>query len=99
MARAGPGTAGRDFPRRKSPLAAASVPSEPGGIPGRSAPDPVPFVRDLLQRAGATITNLQVRSQTIEETYLAMVAKREAEAARSTSAEATSAGVQAEDAS
>ena len=43
-----------------------------------SAADPVPFVRELLNRPGTDITELQVRAQTLEETYLAMVARREA---------------------
>jgi ABC-2 type transport system ATP-binding protein len=42
-----------------------------------SAADPVPFVRDLLTRPGAAVTELQVRAQTLEETYLAMVARHE----------------------
>jgi ABC-2 type transport system ATP-binding protein len=42
-----------------------------------SAADPVPFVRELLARPGVEITELQVRAQTLEETYLAMVARRE----------------------
>ncbi|MCD2441724.1 ABC transporter ATP-binding protein [Agromyces sp. SYSU K20354] len=43
-----------------------------------SAADPVPFVRELLDRPGTDITELQVRAQTLEETYLAMVARSEA---------------------
>ncbi|WP_157002230.1 ABC transporter ATP-binding protein [Agromyces laixinhei] len=43
-----------------------------------SAADPVPFVRELLDRPAVEITELQVRAQTLEETYLAMVARREA---------------------
>jgi ABC-2 type transport system ATP-binding protein len=44
-----------------------------------SAADPVPFVRELLARPGTDITELQVRAQTLEETYLTMVARREVE--------------------
>ncbi|MFF2370985.1 ABC transporter ATP-binding protein [Agromyces sp. NPDC058110] len=43
-----------------------------------SASDPVPFVRDLLVRPDVIVTELQVRAQTLEETYLAMVARHEA---------------------
>ncbi|MFC9560343.1 ABC transporter ATP-binding protein [Agromyces sp. NPDC056965] len=51
---------------------------EDGVFQVHSAADPVPFVRELLARPGIEITELQVRSQTLEETYLAMVARREA---------------------
>lgn len=50
---------------------------ENGRIQVHSAGDPVPFVRELLARPEIEVTELQVRSQTLEETYLAMVAKRE----------------------
>ncbi|WP_216648847.1 ABC transporter ATP-binding protein [Agromyces agglutinans] len=51
---------------------------EGGSRQVHSAADPVPFVRDLLARPGVQVTELQVRSQTLEETYLSMVARHEA---------------------
>ncbi|WP_127794173.1 ABC transporter ATP-binding protein [Agromyces sp. LHK192] len=54
---------------------------EGGVVQVHSAADPVPFVRELLATPGAEITELHVRSQTLEDTYLAMVARRETDAA------------------
>ncbi|GAA1838224.1 ABC transporter ATP-binding protein [Agromyces salentinus] len=50
---------------------------EDGARHVHSAADPVPFVRDLLARPDTEVTELQVRAQTLEETYLAMVARTE----------------------
>ncbi|MWB99901.1 ATP-binding cassette domain-containing protein [Agromyces sp. MMS17-SY077] len=49
-----------------------------GGRPHvHATADPVAFLRELLARPGAEITELQVRAQTLEETYLAMVARHD----------------------
>ncbi|MEV1131477.1 ABC transporter ATP-binding protein [Agromyces sp. NPDC049794] len=73
---------------------------ENGTLHVHSAGEPEQFVRDLLRRPDVEVTDLRVRSQTLEETYLAMVARREAEAAGSASAQsATSARTSAKEAS
>ncbi|WP_308797073.1 ABC transporter ATP-binding protein [Agromyces silvae] len=46
-----------------------------------STNEPEAFVRDLLARPGVEVAELQITGQTLEETYLAMVAHREAGAA------------------
>ncbi|MFD6053792.1 ABC transporter ATP-binding protein [Agromyces sp. NPDC060279] len=43
-----------------------------------SAADAEPFVRELLARTDVTVTELVVRAQTLEETYLAMIAREDA---------------------
>ncbi len=47
-----------------------------------SASDATAFVRELLARDGDSVTELRVREQTLEDTYLAMVARRNEAAAQ-----------------
>ena len=40
--------------------------------------DPTPFVRELFAQYGEEVTDLEVKRTSLEDTYLAMVAKHEA---------------------
>ncbi len=51
-----------------------------------SAAEPEAFVRELLTRREVEVTELQVRAQTLEATYLAMVARHETAATAAASA-------------